>query len=84
MIFNKSVEVFGGIKNSWIGINDMNAEGVYVFTRSVEKIVNFVWGTSQPTGAKENCNSFGFDVGHSKKWTDRPCSEINYFICEVV
>ena len=62
----------------------MNADGVHVFTRSVEKIVNFVWGTSQPTGAKENCNSFGFDVGHCEIWTDRPCSEINYFICEVV
>ena len=83
LIYDKSVEVFGGSQETWLGINDLKTQEVYVFASNGEKISTFIWASGQPNDRSDRCVAFG--VGFNQKsWYDRPCSYKNYFICEFV
>ena len=84
LVFDKSVEVFGGTKRTWLGIIDFNTPGVYVFASNGEKISTFIWASGQPNDRSERCVVFGYRTGAQEKWYDRDCSDKNYFICEFV
>ena len=43
LVFTKSIEVWSGKHVAWIGINDKNVEGEFVFTSSKEKITVTDW-----------------------------------------
>ena len=81
LVFDKSVEVFKGEHQSWIGINDMDDEGEYVFTSSGEKVSSFFWSAYNTFKDTEDCVIMGWP-SVQWKWYDRPCSENLYSICE--
>ena len=85
LVFNKSIEVWGGKHVAWIGINDKNVEGEFVFTSSREKVTVTDWYTGEPNnnGDSEDCIVFGF-YHYNRKWNDVPCSNTHSFICEVL
>ena len=79
LVFDKAAEVFKGEHRSWIGINDMDDEGEFVFTSSGKKVSSFFWHPYNVLRSTEDCV-----VMEQKywKWSDRPCSENWYSICE--
>ena len=81
LVFEKSVEVFGGEYRSWIGINDIAIDGEFVFESSGEKVSLFLWHPKNIFRSNEDCVMFGGPY-NKEKWADRPCNEIWYSICE--
>ncbi|XP_053380330.1 perlucin-like protein [Mercenaria mercenaria] len=72
--------------NYWIGLSDVQEEGIWMWMESKEKLstTGFShWYPNQPDNseANENCATINFDVGG--KWNDWHCNgkEANY-ICE--
>jgi len=89
LVFDKSVEVFRGVGETWIGINDIATEGEFVFTSSGEKVSVFIWSIGYINGVftfkdRKDCVLFGYNSDHNEKWYEKKCSWRNYFICEVV
>jgi len=84
LVYDKSVEVFGGVGETWIGINDIATEGEFVFTSSGEKVSLFIWSIGNRFRDRDDCVLFGYNSDHNEKWYERTCSGRNYFICEVV
>ena len=82
LVFDKSVEVFGGAHKSWIGINDIVTEGEFIFESSGEKVNLFFWDSGNGPGDNDDCVLFGHANKNNEKWYDRPCTEQSYSICE--
>lgn len=82
LIYEKSVEVFGDPEVSWIGINDLLAEGNYVFSGNEEKVDLMMWDPSNTISDDQDCIEFGWN--NNESWTDRSCTNNYFFICEVV
>ena len=80
-VFDKSIEVFGGEYQSWIGINYKAAQGGFVFESSREKVPSFFWHPDNQHRSIDDCVLMGYP-GQKEKWSDRPCSESSYSICE--
>ena len=81
LVFEKSVQVFGGEFQSWIGINDIAIDGEFVFESSGEKVSLFLWHPKNKFRSNEDCVMFGWPY-NKEKWADRPCDENWYSICE--
>ena len=81
LVFDKSFEAFGGEYQSWIGINDMDDEGEYVFTSSGEKVSSFFWHPVNWFSDAEDCVVMGWPKGQWE-WSDFHCSENWYSVCE--
>ena len=67
----------------WIGLNDINSEGTFVWlsTSRLEDFDN--WVTDQPDGtvdSSEDCVAMHEDDDF--KFSDWDCSEMKYYICE--
>ncbi|KAM4704252.1 C-type lectin domain family 11 member A [Rhinophrynus dorsalis] len=67
----------------WIGINDLRAEGLYLYENG-HRVSFFNWYkdnlVAQPNGRTlENCVSITSDDG---KWWDNDCSRRMYYVCE--
>ncbi|XP_062617681.1 perlucin-like [Saccostrea cucullata] len=66
----------------WIGLSDIQAEGVWVWTSSQNTPTYTNWPPGQPdnNAGEEDCAhlyaAFGF------QWNDYPCNKANNFICE--
>ncbi|XP_077973652.1 CD209 antigen-like protein 2 [Styela clava] len=63
---------------AWIGLNDIDNEGIWVWSDGVNGSPSAIWGSSQPNGGRsENCAvvllSGAFDIA---------CSSGNRFVCE--
>ena len=84
LIYDKSVEVFGGRYRTWLGINNFNTQGVYVFASNGEKISTRIWASGQPNTRNKRCVDFSYNQADQEKWYDRNCLYENYFICEFV
>lgn len=69
---------------SWIGGNDMNVEGSYVWDHSNTSLVYTNWHPQEPSllhpsdASTRDC----IDLLRSGRWNDRPCLYSNTFICE--
>ena len=81
LVFDKAAEVFEGEHRSWIGINDMDDEGEFVFTSSGKKVSSFFWHPYNVLRSTEDCVLMGWP-SQQWEWSDRPCSENWYSICE--
>ena len=83
-VFTKSIEVWGGKHVAWIGINDKNVEGEFVFTNSREKVTVTDWYRGEPNnyGGNQDCVNFGHF--RNRKWNDAPCTQEHFFICEIL
>ena len=85
LVFDKSKEVFGCIHITWIGINDRNTEGQWVFASNGAKVTSPFWHLGEPNSYRrtnEDCAT----IGHSRneEWHDYPCSSMKFFICEMI
>jgi len=86
LVFDKSVEAFGDVSHTWIGINDMINEGHFVFTSSGENVMTFIWSTFNNLYDDQDCVAFAISSGprDSENWFDLPCSKNYRFICEFI
>ena len=67
-----------------MGVNDMNTEGVYVYSSNGETMTfEFDWDSNNVVKDSEDCMAFG-DDDCKDGWCDRPCTEEYRFICEFV
>ena len=65
----------------WIGINDSNEEGKWVFDQSGEEVTYTNWYSDQPNGGtSENCASV---ESFSGLWFDVSCNGEDNYICEI-
>ena len=66
LVFNKSKEVWGGVHTAWVGINDRNVEGEFVYASSREEVTVTDWYPGEPNdgdGSNQDCINFGFHWG---------------------
>ncbi|KAI5087394.1 immune-related, lectin-like receptor 2 [Silurus meridionalis] len=80
------------VKTHWIGLNDLETEGKWVWVNNQETSVTFWyrspkgidepdnWTKEDPSG--ENCVALGNDEGGTNKWFDASCRKQKQFICE--
>lgn len=77
---------FGGVdRNLWIGLNDADAEGTFVWS-SGEPVTYTNWGAGEPNGAFATEDYSHMQVSLGGKWNDRRNSEgtVVHSVVEVV
>ena len=89
LVFNKSKEVWGGVHTAWIGINDRNVEGEFVYESSREEVTVTDWYPSEPNsrGGNQDCVTFGcyyYTTYYYEKWDDNNCTTKLFFVCEIL
>lgn len=67
--------------NIWIAGNDLATEGRYNWFTSGEIFQYTNWGPNEPNNnGNESCVEInGF---RGKKWNDRICTHLNFYLCE--
>ena len=79
-VYAESIDVFGGKKHAWIGIN--KKRGPWVYTSSGTKLEFENWHPGRPT--KQKAYDCVFSHNGNGKWVDYDCNSKHYFICEFV
>ncbi|XP_062578181.1 collectin-12-like, partial [Saccostrea cucullata] len=68
---------------SWIGGNDKEKEGVFVWEHSKTAIGFTNWGGMNPDNYVVPHKALDcIDMAYNGKWNDRPCNFLNVFLCE--
>ena len=85
-IFNASVEYFGQETPIWIGIDDLNHEGFFVYSSNQTELEFENWLPGQPNngGFGENCVDFRPYWSRAGQWMDSDCNIPHNSICQVV
>lgn len=87
-VYDKAVEFMGTIKWAWIGINDINTEGLWVYSSDSSSIPSNInqWYPGQPDnyGGNQDCGYLKAspDSNLHGKWLDFDCNSKFNFICE--
>ncbi|CAH1244534.1 CLEC10A [Branchiostoma lanceolatum] len=69
--------------NTWIGLSDVETEGVWVWDDGTLLAGEGMWGTGEPNGGTmENCVHIYADKDY--RWNDNLCPRSYYYICEVL
>ena len=71
-------------KHPWIGLNEKNRTGDWIWASDNSPLIYSGWGVGEPNnwnGVAEDCVNIRTDHG-APFWSDAPCSFRNYFICE--
>lgn len=65
----------------WIGANDIDSEGDWVWESDKSKLVFRYWHVGEPNGEYEDCGTIRW---HNSlyKWNDVPCHILYLYICE--
>ena len=72
-----------GDEKAWIGGNDMDTEGTWVWVDGSDWSEFDNWNTNEPNGGRnESCVEILPDREY--KWNDIPCAESKAFICKTV
>ena len=74
-----------GIESAWIGLNDIQTEGTFVWVGPSTSYRN--WRTSEPSGGiRENCVHMvpgrKWGIEWRGMWNDQSCSTKMSFICQ--
>jgi hypothetical protein len=84
LVSDEAISFFGSLEYTYIGVNDMDNEGVYVYSSNGENVTFvFDWGKNNSIKDSEDCMIFA-DDDCKHDWCDRPCTEENRFVCEFV
>ena len=72
----------------WLGINDLATQGQYVYASDGQEVVDGMWYLGQPNTVTERCvayyNLTSFENSYMPNWSDRPCDELSFSICQVL
>ncbi len=71
-----AINVLTGVQEAWIGLNDIDEAGTYVWTDGV-RYAYLNWDDTQPDEPMDNCTV----IGVSQRWFDYACDETRPFIC---
>ncbi|XP_066266211.1 perlucin-like protein [Branchiostoma lanceolatum] len=70
--------------HTWIGLSDMETEGVWVWDDGTLLVGEGVWGRGEPNGGtRENCAHLSIYGFHDYRWNDSTCPSSYYYICEI-
>nr|XP_022312738.1 perlucin-like protein [Crassostrea virginica] len=69
---------------AWTGLNDLDIEGTYVWDHSNAPLTFSNWHYQEPSllSKKEALAKDCIDILRGGVWNDRPCSYLNWVICE--
>ena len=69
---------------AWTGLNDLDIEGTYVWDHSNASLTFTNWHGREPSpiGLDQAQTRDCIDILRGGGWNDRPCSYLNWFICE--
>ena len=82
LVSDEAIRFFGNLDDTYIGVNDMDNEGVYVYSSNGENVTfAFDWGKNNSVKDSEDCIAFA-DNNCKQGWCDRQCTEENRFVCE--
>ncbi|XP_066266734.1 alpha-N-acetylgalactosamine-specific lectin-like isoform X1 [Branchiostoma lanceolatum] len=69
--------------HTWIGLSDVETEGLWVWDDGTLMVGDGIWGTNEPNGGTgENCVHF-YHGAHNYRWNDMPCAHAFFYICEI-
>ncbi|XP_066266733.1 perlucin-like protein [Branchiostoma lanceolatum] len=69
--------------HTWIGLSDVETEGVWIWEDGTVLVGDGIWGTNEPNGGtRENCVHFYHGV-YNYRWNDVPCARSYFYICEI-
>ncbi|XP_076101114.1 alpha-N-acetylgalactosamine-specific lectin-like [Mytilus galloprovincialis] len=69
--------------NFWLGANDINTEGTFIWSTSNHEFDITDWGPHEPNGHKgENCLDTRIYDDGKLHWNDHSCDLHFYFVCE--
>ncbi|XP_019638753.1 PREDICTED: perlucin-like protein, partial [Branchiostoma belcheri] len=69
-------------QNTWIGLSDLENEGLWVWDDGTLLVGEGIWGTNEPNGGtRENCAHIYPSKDY--RWNDSTCPSSYYYICEI-
>ena len=71
----------------WLGINDLDKQGRYVYASDGQKVVKGMWRSGQPNTVSERCAGYFALISQydaNAGWYDRPCNDFKFSICQVL
>ena len=67
----------------WLGINDLENKGQYVYASDGQEVVNGMWYSGQPNGDNWRCVLGYYNGGANLgEWWDWTCGTSYYSICQ--
>ena len=84
-VWDKAKEVYSGNVWMWIGINDKETEGTWVYESDSAPVAiqPVPWTSGEPSNSAsaEHCGSFY--TSFVRTWNDRRCTDSMEYICEI-
>jgi hypothetical protein len=71
-----AINVLSGVAEAWIGLNDIDAENMYVWTDG-SPYEHMNWDDTQPDSPEHRC----VGIGNNARWFDFACDESRVFVC---
>ncbi|XP_076855205.1 uncharacterized protein LOC143510054 [Brachyhypopomus gauderio] len=69
---------------AWIGLTDMNTEGIWKWVDGSRPPNTGYWSTTEPNDPNEHCVIAGYGPDILWNWADYPCNHRFASVCEVV
>jgi len=90
LVVNDNIAICNWLNNKgrdlWIGANDMNNEGHFVWAINGSPVTHAVWDRNQPDngGGNQDCVVTNFE-GRTGKWDDQGCdADKHFWVCQFI